>query len=126
LPDFITHGTPLIRLKPKDLQRAGVLRAPRMAGVERGQPVLEDGRRLYVGNIVWSTGFEPGLDWIKLPVFNASGRPDQYRGVVAREPGLYVAGLAFQYAASSGMIHGVARDAERIANTIEERMRVRP
>ena len=101
LPNFITHGTPLIRMKPKDLDRAGVLRVPRVAGVERGQPVLEDGRRLDIDNIVWCTGFHPGLDWIKLPVFDSSGRLDQHRGVVAREPGLYVAGLAFQYSASS-------------------------
>lgn len=126
LPNFITHGTPLIRLKPKDLDRAGVLRVPSVVGVQRRQPMLEDGRRLDVDNIVWCTGFQPGLDWIKLPVFDASGRLDQSRGVVAHEPGLYVAGLAFQYSASSGMIHGVERDAKRIANTIEERMRVHP
>ncbi|MGJ7511533.1 flavin-containing monooxygenase [Variovorax sp. GT1P44] len=124
LPNFLTHGTPLIRLKPKDLDRAGVLRVPSMTGVQEGLPLLEDGRRLNIDNIVWCTGFQPGLDWIKLPVFDASGRIDQSRGVVAHEPGLYVAGLAFQYSASSGMIHGAARDAERVADTIEERMRV--
>jgi len=91
--------------------------------VERGRPVLEDGRRLDVSTIVWCTGFQAGLDWIKLPVFDASGRLDQHRGVVAGEPGLYVAGLAFQYSASSGMIHGVARDAERVADRIAARLR---
>ncbi|MDM0072357.1 NAD(P)-binding domain-containing protein [Variovorax sp. J31P207] len=126
LPSFISHGTPLIRLRPKNLDRAGILRVPSVTGVQRGLPMLEDGRLLNVDNIVWCTGFQPGLDWIKLPVFDASGRIDQYRGVVAHEPGLYVAGLAFQYSASSGMIHGTARDAERLANTIEERIRVRP
>jgi putative flavoprotein involved in K+ transport len=77
-----------------------------------------------VDHIVWCTGFHPGQDWVKLRVYGASGRLDQYRGVVTREPGLYVAGLAFQYSASSAMIHGVARDAERIANSIKEQMHV--
>jgi putative flavoprotein involved in K+ transport len=44
---------------------------------------------------------------------------------VTTEPGLYFVGLHFLYALSSTMIHGVARDAERIANHIAERMQQR-
>jgi putative flavoprotein involved in K+ transport len=45
--------------------------------------------------------------------------------VVTREPGLYFVGLHFLYAFSSTMIHGVSRDAERIAATIAAKMRAR-
>ena len=38
------------------------------------------------------------------------------------EPGLYFVGLHFLYSLSSTMIHGVARDAERIADTIGKRV----
>jgi hypothetical protein len=38
--------------------------------------------------------------------------------VVAAVPGLYFVGLMFLYAASSAQIHGVGRDAERIAKLI--------
>ena len=43
------------------------------------------------------------------------------RGVVASEPGLYFVGLAFLYAASSSMIHGVGRDAEHVVQAIASR-----
>jgi putative flavoprotein involved in K+ transport len=45
------------------------------------------------------------------------------RGIVADEPGLYFVGLHFLYALSSTMIHGVERDAERVADAIAARTR---
>jgi hypothetical protein len=42
---------------------------------------------------------------------------------VPDEPGLYFVGLHFLYAFSSTMIHGIARDARRIAATIGKRVR---
>ncbi|MEO8654904.1 MAG: NAD(P)-binding domain-containing protein, partial [Ramlibacter sp.] len=123
-PHFVDHGGPLIRVKPDALDRAGVKRISRVAGVSEGKPVLDDGQRLDVDNIVWCTGYQPGLDWIKLPVFDESGRPRQCRGIAEGQPGLYFAGLAFQHSASSSMIHGVARDARRVVAAIEKRIAV--
>jgi putative flavoprotein involved in K+ transport len=88
--------------------------------VRDGLPVLEDGRVLDVANVIWCTGFHPGFSWIDLPVLG-SQEPIHERGVVASEPGLYFVGLHFLYALSSVMIHGVNRDAERIANEIAAR-----
>jgi hypothetical protein len=42
---------------------------------------------------------------------------------VPGEPGFYFVGLHFLYSLSSTMIHGIARDAERIADTILKRVR---
>jgi putative flavoprotein involved in K+ transport len=114
-PKVLGIGGPLIRVKPRDLAALGVERLPRMAGVEGGLPRLDDGRILGVANVVWCTGFHPGFDWIDLPVFDEDGRPRHQSGVAADVPGLYFAGLHFLHALSSGMIHGVARDAERVA-----------
>jgi putative flavoprotein involved in K+ transport len=111
-------GGPLVRTKPRDLIAAGVTRAPRVAGVRNGLPLLEDGRVLDVANVVWCTGFHPGFSWIDLPVFGPDGEPQHDRGVVSSEPGLYFVGLHFLFAMSSVMIHGVGRDAERIADRI--------
>jgi putative flavoprotein involved in K+ transport len=47
----------------------------------------------------------------------------QERGIAAGEPGLYFVGLHFLYALSSTMIHGVGRDARRVAETIASRIR---
>ena len=111
-------GGPLVRTKPHDLVAAGIERVSRVARVENGLPVLEDGRVLDVANVVWCTGFHPGFSWIDLPVFGADGEPEHYLGVVEREPGLYFVGLHFLSAMSSVMIHGVGRDAARIADRI--------
>jgi putative flavoprotein involved in K+ transport len=120
---LLSMGGPLIRVKPKDLESAGVERVGRMAGVQDGQPLLEDGRVLNVANVLWCTGFYPGFSWIDLPIFGEDGRPIQQRGVVVKEPGLYFVGLMFLYAASSVMIHGDSRDAQYVAETIATRAR---
>lgn len=117
----LTHGGPLIRVKSRDLAAAGVQRAPRVAGVQDGQPILEDGRRLDVANVIWCTGFRHGFDWIHLPVLGEH-EPLHHRGV-SPEPGLYFVGLHFQFALSSAMIHGVGRDADHVARTIAARAR---
>jgi putative flavoprotein involved in K+ transport len=67
---------------------------------------------------VWSTGFNPGFSWIDLPVFGVDGAPRHVAGVVTGERGLFFVGLHFLYAFSSDMIHGVGRDAARIAAVI--------
>ena len=120
-PGMISKGSPLIRIKPEDLTAAGVARAPRVAGVRDGKPLLADGRVLDVANVIWSTGFHPGFSWIDLPVLDEMGEPVQERGIVSKEPGLYFVGLHFLYAFSSTMIHGVGRDARRVAQAVVDR-----
>ncbi len=124
-PAVISKGGPLIRAKPADLVAAGVRRIPRVTGVRDGKPLLADGRVLDVTNVIWCTGFHPGLSWVDLPglVYGSDGEPVHERGIVTGEPGFYFVGLQFLYAFSSMMIHGVARDAERIADTIVARVR---
>jgi putative flavoprotein involved in K+ transport len=119
-PKLLNHAMPLLWVKPKDLVAAGVERVPRVVGVRNGLPVLEDDRVLDVANIVWCTGFDPDFSWIDLPVFGEE-EPMHERGIVANEPGLYFVGLHFLYAASSGQIHGVERDARYITEQIARR-----
>ncbi len=120
-PKMLHRAAPLIRLKPKDLARAGVSRVPRVVDAQQGLPVLEDGRVLDVANVIWCTGFDSGFSWIDLPVFGPDGDLRHNAGVVEEEPGLFFVGLHFLYAFSSDMIHGVGRDAARIAGAIAAR-----
>jgi putative flavoprotein involved in K+ transport len=120
-PKLLSHGAPLVRVKPKDIAAAGVERVPRVVGVRDGLPLLEDGRVLEAANVIWCTGFRPEFSWIDLPVFGneeAPIEPIHHRGIVASEPGLYFVGLFFLYAMSSGFLPGVGRDAEHIAKNI--------
>jgi len=120
-PKTIAHSGPLIRQRPKALMAAGVKRVGRTTGVRDGRPVLADGTALSVANVIWCTGFRSGMSWLDLPVLDAQGEPIHERGLVAGQPGLYFVGLHFLYSLSSTMIHGVARDAERIARAIASR-----
>jgi putative flavoprotein involved in K+ transport len=119
--NLTSKGMPLIRVKSEDLVAAGVERVPRVAGVRDGQPLLDDGRVLEAKGVVWCTGFHPGLSWLQLPVFDAGGEPMHESGIVTKQPGLYFVGLLFLHSASSTMIHGVSRDAQRIATAIAAR-----
>lgn len=120
-PKLLHSAAPLIRVRPKDLEAAGVARVPRVVGVKEGLPLLADGRTLDVANVIWCTGFHAGFSWIDLPVFDERGDPDHHRGIVTKEPGLYFVGLHFLYAMSSATINGVGRDARRIVRAIEAR-----
>jgi putative flavoprotein involved in K+ transport len=117
-PQFLRKGAPLIRVKAKDLAAAGVERVPRVVGVRDGRPLVEGDRIIDVSNIIWCTGFKTDFDWIHLPAFGDDGRPLQYRGVVQSLPGLYFVGLEFQYAATSGVLPGIVRDARYVARRI--------
>lgn len=118
-PEVRGHGGPLLRVKLPHLDAAGVQHASaRTAGVRDGLPVLDDGRALEVTNVIWCTGFRPDFSWIHLPVTGEDGWPQQERGVAASAPGLYFAGLLFQYAFSSMLVGGVGRDAEYVAKQI--------
>ncbi|HYP99121.1 MAG TPA: FAD-dependent oxidoreductase [Polyangiaceae bacterium] len=120
-----TQGAPLIRIKSTALSALGVERVPRVTAVRDGLPVLDDGRVLDAANVIWCTGFHPGFSWIDLPVFDEQGHPVHESGVVRASPGLYFVGLHFLHGFSSGMIHGVARDAERISRAIAATARAR-
>jgi len=124
-PKVISSGAPLIRTKAKDLAAAGVVRVGRTAGTRDGRPLLDDGSVLDVATVVWCTGFHPGFSWIHLPVLDEEGEPRHQRGLLPEAPGLYFVGLHFLYSMSSTMIHGVGRDAERIAEAVAGRVATR-
>lgn len=121
-PKVISQGGPLIRTRNAELAAAGVERVPRVTGARDGRPLLADGRVLDATNVVWCTGFHNDFSWIDLPVCGADGEPIHDQGVVPGEPGLYFVGLHFLYAFSSTMIHGVGRDARRVADGIARRL----
>jgi putative flavoprotein involved in K+ transport len=126
-PKVAFGGTPLIRVKSKDLEDAGVERVARVTGVRDGLPLLADGRVVDVANVVWCTGSRHDFPWIDLPVFDDSGYPLHNRGVVEKESGLYFVGLLFQYSVSSEALPGIGRDAARIAKRVaREQRRPRP
>jgi putative flavoprotein involved in K+ transport len=123
-PRIEAHGGPLERVWPADLAAAGVdRRYGRTIGVRDGRPLLDDGESVEVRTVIWSTGFRPDFNWVRLPVFDDDGRPRHVRGVVPEAPGLYFLGLPFLYSLASPLLGGVGRDAAHLATQIASRAR---
>lgn len=120
-PKMLEGHPPLVRVKPKDLTDAGATMVPRVKGVRNGLPELEDDRTLDVANVIWCTGFRPGFDWIKMPIFGGDGRPSHERGVVPAQPGLYFCGLYFLHAVWSETLSGMPTDALHIVDHLVAR-----
>jgi putative flavoprotein involved in K+ transport len=118
-------GSKLFQPRLKELAAAGVVRVPRVAGVQNGKPRLEDGRLLDVKNVVWCTGFSHNYSWIRLPAFGDGHIPAHDRGVVRAIPGMYFVGLPYQLALNSALLDGVGRDAEHVAQQIVARASAR-
>lgn len=116
--NVLYHGSPLIRAQRQLLVEAGVEFVGRVAGVQAGNPQLEDGHSLPVEGVIWATGFRPDFKWIDLPVFDEFGYPRHQRGVVEEAPGLYFVGLPFQTALSSALLGGVGVDAATVTGMI--------
>jgi putative flavoprotein involved in K+ transport len=122
-PEIRSHGGPLIRVKRRDLEAAGVERVKeRTVGTEGGRPRLADGRVLDVANVVWCTGFRNDYSWINFPIpVDDDGFPEQERGAVPSSPGLYFVGLPFLHSFASMLVLGAGRDGKQVATHITKR-----
>lgn len=81
-------------------------------------PVAEidwlDLRRENIASIIWATGYDYDYGWLQVPVLDVQGRPLQQRGVTP-VPGLYFLGLHWMHTFKSGLLSGVGRDAQYLA-----------
>jgi putative flavoprotein involved in K+ transport len=80
-----------------------------------------DLREAGVGAIIWCTGFTGDFGWLRLPVLDARGFP-VHDGGVSPVPGLFFLGLPWLRRRKSGIIYGVAEDAERIAAAVGQHL----
>ncbi|HYH77696.1 MAG TPA: portal protein, partial [Arthrobacter sp.] len=90
----------------------------RVTGVDNGLPVLADGSRPEVANVIWCTGFHPEFSWVDPALLDGGGMPRQYRGVALDSPGLFFLGQDFMYAVTSATLPGECRDARYLAGKI--------
>jgi putative flavoprotein involved in K+ transport len=74
-----------------------------------------------ISSVIWATGYGGDFGWIHLPILDGQNKPIHARGV-SREPGLYFAGFPWLNSRKSGIIYGIAEDANFIANAIREQL----
>jgi putative flavoprotein involved in K+ transport len=70
-----------------------------------------------ITSVIWAIGFTHDFTWLDAPVFDDDGHPVQVRGETD-VPGVYFVGLHWMYTLGSGLLSGVGRDAEYVANVI--------
>jgi len=74
-----------------------------------------------VSTVIWATGFTGDFSWIHLPVFDEQNKPIHERGISA-ERGLYFVGFPWLNSRKSGILLGIAEDAQYIADAIREQL----
>lgn len=95
---------------------------PRIERIDRGELVLEDGRRAKAAAVVLATGYRAVLD-----LWPSRAQPDEY-GVPAHRdfesaahPGLYLLGFDNLYDHRSRYLRGIRSDAKRLARLLSQR-----
>lgn len=75
-----------------------------------------------ITSIIWATGYKQEFDWLKIGVFDQTGKPKHHRGVTDT-PGLYFLGLPWLSMRGSSFIWGVWKDAQYLAEQVSNRPR---
>lgn len=88
-------------------------------GYEASELAELDLKDANITTVIWATGYSFDFSLVQLPVFDSDGYPIQNRGVTDY-PGLYFVGLPWLHNAKSGLLFGLAQDAEHIAVAIAE------
>ncbi len=70
-----------------------------------------------IGAIVWCTGFDADLSWVKLPILDGHGHPLHHQGV-SPVPGVFHMGLPWMRRRRSSIISGVADDAVHVVDAV--------
>ena len=92
--------------------------APRLAN----PPILSlDPSEHHLTTVIWCTGFEGDYSFVQVPgVLNARGQPLEQEGLT-EAPGLYFAAVDFSSTRKSGLIAGIAEEAQRLVDHIVAR-----
>jgi putative flavoprotein involved in K+ transport len=73
-----------------------------------------------IETVIWTSGYRPQYGWVKFPVFDEMGFPEQVDGRTA-VPGLYFVGVHWMRKNKSAILYGVGEDAEVVARDIMEK-----
>ncbi|MFE7224981.1 MSMEG_0569 family flavin-dependent oxidoreductase [Nocardioides sp. NPDC057577] len=94
--------------------------AYRPVGEPESDPTGLDLAEAGITTIIWAIGYRPDYRWVRVGVFDGTGRPTHTRGVTA-VPGLHFLGLPWLHTWGSGRYLGIAADAEHVTGVITGR-----
>lgn len=93
---------------------------PPPADVDIAERSALDLRSEGIGVVVWATGYRYDYSFVRANVFDASGWPQQDRGVTD-VPGLYFVGMNWRDRPLSAFLPSVGAEAERVAHHLADR-----
>jgi putative flavoprotein involved in K+ transport len=70
-----------------------------------------------ITTVLWCTGFTGDLSWVRLPILDDAGRPNNNR-CATPVPGLWLAGFPWLTRRCSGIFHGMPTDAAEVAQAV--------
>ena len=82
-------------------------------------PTELDANREGIRSVIWTSGYRPDYEWVKIPIFDDLGFPIQQDGHTDL-PGLYFMGVPWMRKFKSSILYGVGEDAEMVANHMIE------
>ncbi|HEX7116127.1 MAG TPA: NAD(P)/FAD-dependent oxidoreductase [Steroidobacter sp.] len=106
--------TPGLHLQLRALRRAGIEVMRRCIDAEGQQVTFADGSQRDIDAVIFATGYEDDATWVDIPGATEGNRFLEHRGI-SPVPGLYYVGRDWQTSRASGLICGVAYDAESIS-----------
>jgi putative flavoprotein involved in K+ transport len=111
LLSFINAGCPPKGITPPAFDMPPPFRVKTRTALD----IARDG----IGSVIWTSGYRPDYGWVKLPVFDDMGFPQQVDGCSA-VPGLYFMGVHWMRKNKSSILYGVGEDAEVVVRHIVE------
>ncbi len=77
-----------------------------------------------VSTVIWATGFTPDFSWVHVPTLDPQGRP-VHQGGISPVRGLYFIGFPWLNSRKSGIVYGVAEDAQYMAEAISTQLAIK-
>ncbi len=109
---------PGAHLRPGSLRRRGVRLVPRTIDADGATLRFAGGRAAAFDAVVWAIGYRDDPSWMSIPgATGAHGSFLEHRGL-SPVPGLFYVGREWQNSRASGLLCGVADDAEKIVRQV--------
>jgi putative flavoprotein involved in K+ transport len=88
---------------------------PRTSAADSTRIVFADGTADLFDAVIWAAGYQDDTTWVRIPGAIDTNGCFIERAGVSPVPGLFYVGRSWQTCRGSALLHGVGRDAARIA-----------
>ncbi|WP_338804212.1 NAD(P)/FAD-dependent oxidoreductase [Xenorhabdus griffiniae] len=117
---------PCGELNNQRLSALNVQIAQKLVRAENETLYDQQGKKYHIDGLIWCVGYKEVTDWLTLPgVSNSQGficESGHINGGKTAYPGLFIVGRKWLSSRSSELLLGAARDAQRVAQWVEQKL----